>query len=135
MGNNLLTPEEVAARLQISRLTVMAYLRSGTLKGIKVGRLWRVDEAELRTFLSARTPGGASLAKDAAPRTAASPLYPREQAVSFATDEGGSGWLDAEVLGPLPEWDWGPKGKPPGRPVRYVPGVGLVIEGGKPGGE
>jgi excisionase family DNA binding protein len=47
----LLTPEQVAERLQISRWTVMDYLRSGKLKGHKVGRLWRIKEQDLEDFL------------------------------------------------------------------------------------
>jgi excisionase family DNA binding protein len=47
----LLSPEQVAERLQISRWTVMDYLRAGKLKGHKVGRLWRVKESDLDAFL------------------------------------------------------------------------------------
>jgi excisionase family DNA binding protein len=47
----VLTPEQVAERLHISRLTVGNWLRSGKLKGVKVGRLWRVRESELEAFL------------------------------------------------------------------------------------
>lgn len=142
MGSRLLTPEEVAARLQISRLTVMAYLRSGVLKGIKVGRLWRVEEDDLQAFLTSGPdrPDGAFVAADGDPRPssaekAANSTYRREQQVSFATDEPATGRIDAGISGDLPEWDWGPGGKPPGKPVRYVPGVGIVIEGGKSRGE
>lgn len=39
-------------------------------------------------------------------------------------------WLDAD-LGELPPYEWGPEGPPEGKPVRYQPGVGLIIEGGK----
>ncbi|MBC7341174.1 MAG: hypothetical protein H5U02_01760 [Clostridia bacterium] len=39
-------------------------------------------------------------------------------------------WLEAD-LGELPPYDWGPEGPPKGKPVRYQPGVGLVVEGGK----
>jgi excisionase family DNA binding protein len=46
----VLTPEQVADRLQISRLTVMEYLREGKIKAYKVGRLWRVTEDDLRSF-------------------------------------------------------------------------------------
>ena len=53
----VLTPEQVAERLHISRLTVGNWLRSGKIKGLKVGRLWRVRESELETFLKG---GGAS---------------------------------------------------------------------------
>jgi excisionase family DNA binding protein len=47
----LLSPEQVAERLQISRWTVMDYLRAGKLKGHKVGRLWRVKESDIEAFL------------------------------------------------------------------------------------
>jgi len=49
--DQLLTPEEAAARLKISRLTVGDWLRSGKLKGVKVGRLWRIRENDLEAFL------------------------------------------------------------------------------------
>jgi excisionase family DNA binding protein len=47
----ILTPEQVAERLHISHLTVGNWLRSGKLKGVKVGRLWRVRESDLEIFL------------------------------------------------------------------------------------
>ena len=40
-------------------------------------------------------------------------------------------WMDADLGGPLPPFEWGPEGVPVGKPVRFVPGVGLVVEGGK----
>ena len=49
--DRLLTPEEVADRLHISRLTVGNWLRSGKIRGVKVGRLWRVRESDLEAFL------------------------------------------------------------------------------------
>jgi len=39
-------------------------------------------------------------------------------------------WLKAD-LGELPPYEWGPEGPPKGKPVRYQPGIGLVVEGGK----
>ena len=51
MIEKLLTPEQVAESLQISKITVMTYLRTGKIKGIKVGRLWRIQECDLRDFL------------------------------------------------------------------------------------
>jgi excisionase family DNA binding protein len=49
--DQLLTPVEAAARLKVSRLTLGDWLRSGKLKGVKVGRLWRVRESDLEAFL------------------------------------------------------------------------------------
>ena len=48
---NLLTPEEVAEKLQVSVLTVKKWLRSGKLQGIKPGKLWRVEPEALEYFL------------------------------------------------------------------------------------
>jgi len=48
----LLRPEEVAELLQVSRRTVVRWLKEGRLKGVRVGRLWRVREEDLGAFLS-----------------------------------------------------------------------------------
>ena len=40
-------------------------------------------------------------------------------------------WMDADLGGELPPFEWGPEGAPVGKPVHFVPGVGLVVEGGK----
>lgn len=38
-------------------------------------------------------------------------------------------WLNADLGGPLPPYEWEPEGPPQAKPVRYVPGVGLMVEG------
>ena len=48
----LLTPEQVAERLGLSVLTVRAWLRAGTLPGVKPGgRLWRMRETDLDDYI------------------------------------------------------------------------------------
>lgn len=39
-------------------------------------------------------------------------------------------WLESDLSdeGALEPYDWGPAGPPRGNPVRYVPGVGLVVD-------
>jgi excisionase family DNA binding protein len=49
----MLTPEDVAARLKVNPRTVQAWLRSGRLAGLKQGKLWRIRESDLETFLTA----------------------------------------------------------------------------------
>lgn len=49
------TPKEVAEILQITERTVQRYLKEGTLKGVKVGKLWRVTEQALNEFLGTGT--------------------------------------------------------------------------------
>lgn len=36
-------------------------------------------------------------------------------------------WLDADVGGLLPPYEWGPEGPPQGKPVHYIPGKGVLI--------
>jgi excisionase family DNA binding protein len=43
----LYSPEEVAQRLSIAPRTVRAWLRSGKIQGVKMGRLWRISEGIL----------------------------------------------------------------------------------------
>ena len=48
----LLTVEQVAERLSVHRNTIEAWLRSGELKGSKLGKkLWRIPESALEDFL------------------------------------------------------------------------------------
>ena len=49
--DKLLTPEDVAQLLSVSLKTVGNWLRSGQLRGIKLGRLWRIPEQELERFV------------------------------------------------------------------------------------
>ncbi len=47
-----LTPEEVAELLAVSPKSIREWLRSGKIKGIKAGRLWRISPQALGGFLS-----------------------------------------------------------------------------------
>lgn len=49
--DKLLTAEEVATRLNIRSETVRGWIRRGRLRGIRVGRLWRIRESALEEFL------------------------------------------------------------------------------------
>lgn len=47
MAEMYLTPEQVAARLQLHPETVRRQLKAGVLRGVRRGRLWRVPESAL----------------------------------------------------------------------------------------
>ncbi len=49
----LLKPEEAAEILGVNLGTVRRWLREGKLKGVKVGRLWRITEEDLKAFIEA----------------------------------------------------------------------------------
>lgn len=52
MKGRLLSPEDVAERLAVNSATVRSWLRSGKLKGVKLGKkMWRIDEREVRELL------------------------------------------------------------------------------------
>ncbi len=50
--NHLLTIDQAAEKLQVKPRTVRKWLQKGKLKGVKVGRLWRIREADLEKFVS-----------------------------------------------------------------------------------
>jgi excisionase family DNA binding protein len=47
----IFTPDDVARRLQVARLTVVRWLRAGKLRGIKTGKIWRVQQQDLDAFI------------------------------------------------------------------------------------
>jgi len=48
----LLTPEQVAGLLQIHHLTVLKLIKDKKLRAVKLGRVYRVQEADLATFIT-----------------------------------------------------------------------------------
>jgi excisionase family DNA binding protein len=52
------TPAQVAERLQVSVVWVMRALKAGRLTGFRVGRLWRVREADVQAFIEAHVSNG-----------------------------------------------------------------------------
>ena len=56
----LMTPPQVARRLQVNERTVTQWLRKGHLRGFKVGKEWRISPRDLKAFLerSANVPAG-----------------------------------------------------------------------------
>lgn len=51
MAITVYTVDDIAELLQVSQRTVYDYLRSGKLKGKKIGKSWKVTEEALRAFL------------------------------------------------------------------------------------
>ncbi len=49
--DTLLTPVQVAERLQLQERTVTRWLRTGYLRGFKLGKEWRVSSKDLRSFI------------------------------------------------------------------------------------
>jgi excisionase family DNA binding protein len=51
MADEYLTIEEAASRVKVKPDTLRLWLRTGQLKGLKAGRLWRVRPTDLEAFL------------------------------------------------------------------------------------
>lgn len=51
MSDNLLTVEQCAERLKLHPKTVLRFLREGRLKGVKVGRAYRIASSEIEKVL------------------------------------------------------------------------------------
>ena len=53
MMNNdkLLTPNDIANRLQMNERTVTQWIRKGLLRGSKIGKEWRIAAKDLDAFL------------------------------------------------------------------------------------
>jgi hypothetical protein len=54
-------------------------------------------------------------------------LHPHLQEPDLETQD----WLEADLGEDFPPYEWGAEGIPTGKPVRYVSGRGLVVEGSK----
>jgi len=52
-----LTSEQVASLLQVHPFTVLKYLKSGRLEGVKIGRVYRVKESDVEKFLNSSIVG------------------------------------------------------------------------------
>lgn len=54
MIENFLTTDQVANILQIHPFTVLKFIKEGKLKGIKLGRVYRIKESDVHEFLEER---------------------------------------------------------------------------------
>lgn len=52
MANKILTVSELAAHLNVHRITIYRLLKSGSLPGFKIGRVWRFDLDEIGNWMS-----------------------------------------------------------------------------------
>ena len=87
-----LTVEQTAARLQVQPITVRRHLRSGLLRGIKRGNLWRVPESALQEAPIAAPPALTALLTK-------KPMTPHRRAAIEAVtgalkDPAQKGWQD-----------------------------------------
>jgi hypothetical protein len=54
-GIKLYEVEDLVKMLKLSRVSVQSYLRTGRMKGVKIGKRWHVTDTNLKDFLSGDT--------------------------------------------------------------------------------
>ncbi len=69
MAEKLLTSEQVSQILQVHPFTVLKYIKEGKLRGIKLGRVWRIRESDVEKFLEERFMASPSDKKDTSQET------------------------------------------------------------------
>jgi excisionase family DNA binding protein len=52
MANKILTVSELAEHLNVHRITIYRLLKSGSLPGFKIGRVWRFDLDEIGNWMA-----------------------------------------------------------------------------------
>lgn len=57
MIEQFLTTEQVANILQVHPFTILKFLKEGKLRGIKLGRVYRIKESDVHEFLENRSTG------------------------------------------------------------------------------
>ena len=54
MDEKLFTTEQVANILQVHPFTILKFIKQGKLRGIKLGRVYRIKESDVEKFLEER---------------------------------------------------------------------------------
>jgi excisionase family DNA binding protein len=102
---------ELATILGVNPITIREHAAKGILPAIRVGRLWRFPKAQIDPWLERRPPA------------------PPEKKAEPEMDAETRAWLEADLEGDLPPYEWGEVDPlSVGQSVRYVSGVGLVID-------
>ncbi len=58
MIEKFFTTEQVANILQVHPFTILKFIKQGKLKGVKLGRVYRIKESDVKEFLEERMTGG-----------------------------------------------------------------------------
>lgn len=54
MQEKFLTTDQVAEILQVHPFTILKFLKDGRLNGIKLGRVYRIKQSDVETFIEER---------------------------------------------------------------------------------
>jgi excisionase family DNA binding protein len=60
MIEQFFTTEQVAKLLQVHPFTILKFIKQGKLNGVKIGRMYRIKESDVQTFLQERVTSASS---------------------------------------------------------------------------
>lgn len=125
--------KDLAEILGVHTSTVREHAAAGLLPAIRIGRLWRFPKKQIDAWLEQELPS--ALGSTARPVSmSGSDLADvragdAEEGLQHEMDAETREWMEADLVEPLPPYDWGNVDPLTlGKPVRYVAGMGLVIE-------
>ncbi len=52
----IFTPDEIAEKLKVTRLTVYRWIDKGELQAFKAGKMWRITRKDLEAFIGRSLP-------------------------------------------------------------------------------
>src|SRR5207253_3158321 len=106
------TTRELAQKLRVTEMTIYRMVKRGQLPCIDFGRLKRFSKRDVLDFLSRFKKGSSDLVA-AGKKTKEDHL-----------------WLDSDLsnLGEYGSYEWSPGELENGKPMRFVPGKGFLIE-------
>ena len=55
MEEKFFTTEQVAKMLQVHPFTILKFIRNGKLKGMKLGRMYRITESNMKEFIESQS--------------------------------------------------------------------------------
>jgi excisionase family DNA binding protein len=81
MAKQILTVSELADHLSVHRITIYRLLKTGSIPGFKIGRVWRFELDQIASWMTTGIPPAEVLAAGAAPKDGPRPVRatPREQ--------------------------------------------------------
>lgn len=65
MEENILTPDQVAKKLQVHPFTVLKFIKQGKLKASKLGRVYRIRASDVELFLDQQMAANSNKGKSA----------------------------------------------------------------------
>jgi|SRR5271166_2438387 len=68
MAKQILTVSELADHLSVHRITIYRLLKTGSLPGFKIGRVWRFELDQIASWMTTGIPPAEVIAAGAAPK-------------------------------------------------------------------